>query len=80
VSDNGVPVLFRRDPANPDKVIRLEADLGPDDGRWVAVRSGLRVGDEVVIDGVYPLLLSTSGSIPKGGHFHSDGTFHADDH
>ena len=80
VSDNGVPVLFRRDPANPDKVIRLEADLGPDDGRWVAVRSGLRVGDEVVIDGVYPLLLSTSGSIPKGGHFHSDGTFHAEDH
>lgn len=80
VSDNGVPVLFRRDPANPDKVIRLEADLGPDDGRWVAVRSGLRLGDEVVIDGVYPLLLATSGSIPKGGHFHSDGTFHADDH
>jgi multidrug efflux pump subunit AcrA (membrane-fusion protein) len=80
VSDNGVPILFRRDPANPDKAIRLEADLGPDDGRWVAVRSGLRVGDEVVIDGVYPLLLATSGSIPKGGHFHSDGTFHADDH
>lgn len=80
VSDNSVPVLFRRDPTNPDKVIRLEADLGPDDGRWVAVRSGLRLGDEVVIDGVYPLLLSTSGSIPKGGHFHADGTYHAEDH
>ena len=26
------------------------------------------------------LMLATSGSAPKGGHFHSDGTFHAEDH
>lgn len=76
VRDGLTSVIFRRDPANPDKAIRLDADLGINDGRWVVVNSGLREGDEVVLDGVYQLLLATSGSIPKGGHFHADGTFH----
>lgn len=71
-------VLFRRDPRNPDVVIRLVADLGVDDGRWVEVLSGLREGDQVVLDGAYELMLATSGSVPKGGHFHADGTWHAD--
>lgn len=73
-------VMFRRDPADADKVIRLEADLGLDDGRWVEVRSGLRDGDEVVLAGAYELMLASSGSAAKGGHFHSDGTFHAGEH
>ena len=54
----------------------MEADLGLNDGRWVAVLSGLTDGDEVVLDGGFQLMLATSGSIQKGGHFHSDGTFH----
>ena len=33
-----------------------------------------------LLAGNYQLLLATSGSAPKGGHFHSDGTFHAEDH
>lgn len=70
-------VFFRRDPANPDQVIRLEADLGLDDGRWVEVKSGVRDGDEVVLAGAYELMLASSGSAAKGGHFHADGTFHA---
>ncbi|MGB3966275.1 MAG: efflux RND transporter periplasmic adaptor subunit [Planctomycetota bacterium] len=69
-------VLFRRDPADPDKVIRVEADLGLDDGRWVEVKSGLADGDEVVLAGAYELMLASSGSAAKGGHFHADGTFH----
>ncbi|HEX6812155.1 MAG TPA: hypothetical protein VF384_11070 [Planctomycetota bacterium] len=73
-------VLFRRDPADADKVIRLQADLGLDDGKWVEVRSGLRDGDEVVLAGAYELMLASSGSAAKGGHFHADGTFHATDH
>ncbi|HEU4418079.1 MAG TPA: efflux RND transporter periplasmic adaptor subunit, partial [Planctomycetota bacterium] len=44
-------VFFRRDPADPDKVIRVEADLGLDDGRWVEVKSDLVDGDEVVLAG-----------------------------
>ena len=74
--DGLTPVIFRRNPSNPNEAIRMEADLGKDDGRWVALLSGVRDGDEVVLDGAFQLMLATSGSIQKGGHFHSDGTFH----
>jgi hypothetical protein len=57
----------------------MEADLGVSDGRWVVIHSGVRAGDEVVLDGVYPLMLATSGSAQKGGHFHADGTWHEGD-
>lgn len=73
-------VFFRRDPANPDQVIRVEGDLGPSDGAWVVVYSGVKEGDEVVLDGVYQLMLATSGSAQKGGHFHADGTYHEGGH
>ena len=73
-------VLFRRDSTDPDQVIRIEADLGADDGQWVEVLSDLTDGDQVVLDGAYELVLASSGSIPKGGHFHADGTWHAEDH
>jgi hypothetical protein len=74
--DGLVSVIFRRAPNNQNEAIRLEADLGSDDGRWIAVHSGLRDGDEIVLDGAFQLMLATSGSIQKGGHFHADGTFH----
>lgn len=70
-------VFFRRDPADPDKVIRVGADLGVDDGRWVEVKSGIKDGDQVVLGGAYELMLASSGTAAKGGHFHADGTFHA---
>ncbi|RMH28133.1 MAG: hypothetical protein D6692_06180 [Planctomycetota bacterium] len=74
--DGLTPVIFRRNPKNPDEVVRMEADLGSDDGRWVAILSGVREGDQIVLDGAFQLMLATSGSIQKGGHFHADGTFH----
>lgn len=77
IQDGLAKIIFRRDPQNPDKAIRMEADLGIDDGRWVVINSGVREGDEVVLDGVYQLMIATSGSVEKGGHFHSDGAFHA---
>lgn len=73
-------VFFRRDPKDPDKVIRLEADAGIDDGRWIEIKSGLVDGDEVVLAGVYELMLASSGSAQKGGHFHADGTYHEGEH
>ncbi|QDV06151.1 HlyD family secretion protein [Planctomycetes bacterium Poly30] len=69
-------VFFRRDPKNPAEVIRVEGDFGANDGRWISVLSGLRDGDEVVLDGSFQLMLATSGTMQKGGHFHADGTFH----
>lgn len=71
-------VFFRRNPKNPDQVIRIDADLGVADGRWTEIKSGLVDGDEVVLDGAYELMLASSGSAMKGGHFHADGSFHAD--
>jgi RND family efflux transporter MFP subunit len=71
-------VFFRRDPRDADKVIRVPADLGVDDGRWVEVKSGLADGDEVVTAGAYALMLASSGSAQKGGHFHADGSWHED--
>jgi hypothetical protein len=78
VQDGLSHIIFRRDPANPDKVIRMEADLGLSDGRWAVINSGVRLGDEVVFNGVYELKLATSGTAQKGGHFHADGTYHAE--
>jgi multidrug efflux pump subunit AcrA (membrane-fusion protein) len=80
VRDGLTPIIFKRDPANPDKVIRMEADLGISDGRWVVIASGVKEGDEIVVGGNYQLMLATSGSAPKGGHFHADGTFHEGSH
>ncbi len=76
IQDGLHKVIFRRNPKNPDQVIRIEADLGVSDGRWVTVESGLVEGDEVVRDGVYELMLASGGAKQKGGHFHADGTFH----
>jgi len=81
VRDGLDKVFFRRDPGDPDKVIRVVADLGATDNRWVEVRSGARPGDEIVLGGVYPLMLASSatGEMQEGGHFHADGTFHESD-
>jgi multidrug resistance efflux pump len=74
--DGTQAIIFRRDPADPNKAIRMDADLGLDDGRWVVIKSGVAQGNEIVLDGVYQLMVATSGTITKGGHFHPDGTFH----
>jgi hypothetical protein len=80
IQDGLIKVFYLRDRANPDVAIRTEADLGVSDGQWVVVNSGLREGDELVLDGIYELKLAggQAGGAMKGGHFHADGTWHAD--
>lgn len=80
IRDGLTTVFFRRNPKNPDEVTRVDGDLGLNDGRWVVVKSGLREGDEVVLDGVYQLMLASSATAQKGGHYDSDGTFHTGSH
>lgn len=80
VTDGLERVFFRRDPGDPDRVLRTVADLGPTDGRWVVVNSGLAEGHQVVVDGAYQLKLATTGRDLKAGHFHADGTWHEEDH
>jgi hypothetical protein len=78
VKDGISHVFFKRDPMDPNKAIRVEADLGLDDGRWVEVKSDLGPNDEVVLQGAYELKLASaqSGTSQKGGHFHADGAYH----
>ncbi|MFM1919779.1 MAG: hypothetical protein RLZZ303_1413 [Candidatus Hydrogenedentota bacterium] len=72
-------IFFRRDPKNQDQVLRLVADLGARDGQWAEIRSGLKAGDEVVLDGVYALKLNASEQqTPDGYHYHADGSLHKD--
>jgi multidrug efflux pump subunit AcrA (membrane-fusion protein) len=84
VQDGLTHVVFRRDPADPNAAIRVEADLGVSDGLWVVLQSGVARGDEVVVSGAYELKLATQQSAPggaggqKGGHVHADGSFHGD--
>ncbi len=73
-------IFFRRDPQHPDQVVRVEADLGAQDGRWVVVQSGLKEGDQVVLGGIYPLKLSLQTGGAQAGHFEADGTFHTGKH
>jgi multidrug efflux pump subunit AcrA (membrane-fusion protein) len=81
VKDGITHVFFKRDPLDPNKAIRVEADMGVNDGRWTEIKSELGPKDEVVLNGAYELKLasSQSGTSQKGGHFHGDGTFHAEE-
>jgi hypothetical protein len=79
IRDGLETIIFRRDPADPNQVIRMSADLGVSDGTWVEILSGVADGDEVVVEGIYQLKLSGAGKAQLGGHFHADGTFHAED-
>jgi len=80
VRDGLTDIIFRRDPHNPDRVIKIVADLGVDDGRWVVIESGVKVGDEIVLDGAYELKLASSSQKQRKGHICSDGSWHEGEH
>lgn len=72
-------IFFRRDPMDANKVIRITASLGINDGRWVVVNTGVIEGDDVVLHGAYELKLTGAGKASGKGHFHADGTYHEGD-
>lgn len=78
VKDGLTHVFFKRDPLNPNRAIRVEADMGVNDGRWMEIKSDIGPNDEVILHGAYELKLATetSGASQKGGHFHADGSHH----
>ncbi|HIF40779.1 MAG TPA: hypothetical protein EYQ74_06755 [Planctomycetes bacterium] len=80
VRDGLEHVFFRRDPSNPNRVLRVVADMGVSDGRWTVLNSGVQRGDEVVLAGAYELNLASSGQDKNSasGHVHADGTTHTD--
>ncbi len=80
IQDELETIVFRRDPDDPDKVIRLVADTGVSDGEWIAMQSGLAEGDEVVVEGAYTLKLAGTGKVPQGAHVDADGIVHFGKH
>jgi len=73
-------VLFMRHRMIPDMLLRVPVELGTSDGRWIEVKSVVQAGDEIVLGGVYPLMLATSesGERQSGVHVHPDGSVHED--
>lgn len=76
VRDGLTSKVFVRDPKDTEQVIETEVDLGPDDGRWVAVLAGVNAGEEVVLAGAYELKVASASQPQVKGHFHADGSFH----
>ena len=79
VNDGLEKIVFRRDPENPEVVIRTPVELGLRGGGQVEIISGVLAGDSVVEKGIHQLKQSGLGKAPKGGHFHADGTWHLKD-
>lgn len=72
-------IVFRRDPASPEYVIRTPVATGRRTQDTVEVLSGVGAGDEVVRDGIHQLKQTGVGRPSAKGHFHADGTWHEGD-
>jgi len=80
VMDGLEAIVFVRDPSHSDEFIRTPVVLGRRDRVSVELLSGVLAGDSVVRDGALQLKDASSTQKTMGGHFHADGTYHAEDH
>ena len=71
-------IVFRRDPAKRNEVIRVPVALGARSAGWAEVMAGVGAQDELVRDGVHQLKQTGLGKADAGGHFHADGTWHGE--
>ncbi len=78
VFDGLQAVVFKRDPDDPDVVVRTPVELGARAVDRVEVLAGVMEGDALVADGIRQLVRTGLGKAPEGGHFHADGTWHRD--
>jgi len=72
-------IVFRRDPADPEYVIRTPIAIGRRTRDTVEILSGVGAGDELVRDGIHQLKQTGIGRPSAKGHFHADGTWHEGD-
>jgi len=79
VRDGLESVVYCRDPANADRVIRTVVTLGDSSAGWAEVIAGVGAGDQLVEDGVHQLRQTGLGKASASGHFHADGTWHTGD-
>lgn len=79
VRDGLESVVFKRDAANQDQVVRTVVSLGTESGGWVEVIAGVGTKEQLVLEGVHQLRATGLGKAAAGGHFHADGTWHEGD-
>ena len=79
VFDGLEAIVFKRDPSDPQSVVRTPVELGLRAAGRVELLSGVLEGDELVADGVHQLKRTGLGKPPAGGHFHADGSWHKED-
>jgi multidrug efflux pump subunit AcrA (membrane-fusion protein) len=69
VNDGGQDVVYVQ--AGGESFDRRIVELGPRDGPFVQIKSGLRAGEHVVVRGAYAVkLASSSTEPPASGHAH----------
>lgn len=78
VFDGLEAIVFKRDPGDPNVVIRTPVELGARSAGRVELLAGVLDGDAVVADGVQQLKQTGLGKAPDGVHIHADGTWHTD--
>jgi RND family efflux transporter MFP subunit len=69
VDDNGSPAVYVMD--GGESFFERRVQVGPRDGEWLAILSGVRAGDRVVSRGAYEVkLATTANAVPAHGHTH----------
>ena len=72
-------VVWVEDPSNKSTLICIPVQVLDESDGWAWIESLIEPGMRVVVRGAGRLSLAVSGSESSGGHFHADGTFHAED-
>ena len=67
--EDGLPVIYVK--VSGDTFERRVVEVGPSDGSWTLVASGIEPGEHVVTEGAYQVNLAALGTIePSHGHAH----------
>lgn len=73
-------VVWAENPAKPVELLAVTVEVVEEGSEWSFVEGPLEPGNRVVSRGAGRLGLAARGAGQVGGHFHADGTFHAEDH
>jgi len=73
-------VVWVENPARPVELIAVPVVVLEEGPEWTFIESPIEPGNRVVARGAGRLALAAQGASQAGGHFHADGSFHAEEH
>ena len=68
VDEDGLAVVYVK--LGGEAFQRRVVRLGPSDGSWTIIASGVAVGEQVVVEGAYQVRLASLGDIEISDHGH----------